>query len=71
MFDMSEHLILGNNIDVVHTLDSPPRVGGVPSKRGRWYDYLHENTPSASLRFARPPNLRGQSKDLDNCYIIA
>ena len=41
--------------------DSPPKVGGVPSQRGRWYDYWQENTPSASLRYARPPILRGQS----------
>ena len=31
------------------TLNSPPKVGGVPSKRGRWYDGLRKNTPSASL----------------------
>ncbi len=30
------------------TLNSPPNVGGVPTKRGRWYDSCN-NTPSASL----------------------
>ena len=30
------------------TLNSPPKIGGVPSKRGRWYDSCN-NTPSASL----------------------
>ena len=49
------------------TLNSPPRLGGVPSKRGRWYD----SRRYYPLRFARPPNLGGQYRDLDNSYIIA
>ena len=27
------------------TLNSPPKIGGVPSKRGRWYDYLQKKYP--------------------------
>ena len=48
------------------TLNSPPKVGGVPSKRGRWYYFLGQYP----LRCARPPTLGGQSRDLDNSYII-
>ena len=32
------------------TLNSPPKVGGVPSKRGRWYYFLGY-TPSAALPY--------------------
>ncbi len=31
------------------TLNSPPKLGGVPSKRGRWYSSCSTNTPSATL----------------------
>ena len=31
-----------------------------PRRGGRWYGFYSKNTPSAPLRYARPPNLRGQ-----------
>ena len=56
---MAMWINFGDNIAVYPPLDSPPRVGGVPSKRGRWYKYRN-NTPSASLV---PLPLGGQFRD--------